>query len=352
MLLSIIPPHNLEFQQRFGDASGLNAKGVKLPPMPLFDGHCHLGRLKENTGHQSTEAVRICNMCEHRKYVELTGVVANFSHPKEKVKGRSLWKELGHRSAEVYGRNVIFAMSVHPKQTVKFKEKDFKGAIEDIKWRIQRNVVTVLGEVGLDKSGETKKVLVEHQRDCLKQQLKLAKQPEHDDDPNSGGLPVVLHIRSLDTSNASIRAVHNKVRSDCEQILTRDHPIYLHTYVGPMDVFTDWQRSFSNIKMGVSLRTVAVSAATVAAVPDLRSIILETDAPHFCPPDLKASLEDNRYYGEISDEDFRHKVSGNPFQVYDVARRVAAIRCLPTTLVAQVTTAEGKRFCTQRLPRH
>ena len=96
MLMSMIPSDKLDFQERFGDSKGLNPKGVKLPAMPLFDGHCHLDRLKRNTGHSSTEAVRLCRKCEHRSCVDLIGVVANFSHPTEGVHGRNLWKGLSN----------------------------------------------------------------------------------------------------------------------------------------------------------------------------------------------------------------------------------------------------------------
>ena len=252
----------------------------------LFDTHCHLD------AHSFTEDIEA--VVERAAAADVTRMVV----PGLDLDNAAAVLALAERFPGVYA-----AVGVHPNSAAGWRDE----WIDRLRESARHPKVVAIGEIGLDYYWD--KTPSETQRTALAQQLELAAELS---------LPVIIHNRE-----ASVDVIDMLAASPLNG---RERPGVLHSFSG------DWATAEAALAMGFYLgftgpltyKKADDLRAIVARVP-LDRILIETDAPYLTP---------HPYRGKRNE----------PAYVRFVAERLAEVRDLSLSEVAELTTANALRL--------
>lgn len=267
-------------------ADKTSGAGGEIEPFELIDTHCHL----DFDAFQADRAEVI------RRAVE--GGIRYLVVPAVDLDNAGLVLDLAERFEPVYA-----AVGIHPTSTAPWQEE----WIDIIHGLAIRQKVVAIGEIGLDYYWEKSPSETQHR--AFTGQLGLAAQL---------GLPVIIHNRDAGDDIIRLLAL--------SPLAGTDHPGVLHSFSA------DWVTARAALDLGFYLGFTgpltykkADELREVAKRAPLDRIVIETDAP-FLPPQL-----------------FRGR-RNEPAYVRAVAERLAELRGLSFSEIAQVTTENAARL--------
>lgn len=98
-----------------------------------------------------------------------------------------------------------------------------------------------IGESGLDYTAGN----LEKQRGLFRTQIQMAQRLKK---------PLVLHQRG--SASNTTEDVYEEAREMITSVLTKDHHIYLYCYTADWETYMKWTRSFTNLLLGLTWRSV------------------------------------------------------------------------------------------------
>ncbi|CAG0881719.1 unnamed protein product [Darwinula stevensoni] len=211
------------------------------------------------------------------------GCIAIFCQPTTFHKV-AMWKSL------LEDENVWGAFGCHPRFAACYND----STESFLRQALQHEKVVALGEIGLDYFSRYGDIVPEDlQKSVFKKQLAIARQFQ---------LPLVIHCRDAD--------------QDCLEILKeelpREYRFHRHCFTGSWEEAKIWLDEFPNCFFGLTGLVTYQSATPVHNVAKkipLDRLLLETDAPYFCP---RQAAKEKRH--------------SNPGMALHVAAQIAALR--------------------------
>ncbi|MDR1027998.1 MAG: TatD family hydrolase [Clostridiales Family XIII bacterium] len=210
------------------------------------------------------------------------------------------------------------AVGVHPHDASEMTD-DVLSFIEELS---EKPKVVAIGEIGLDyyRNRSPK----EDQRLWFRKQIRLGLER---------GLPIIIHDR--DSEGEAVRILREEgAFSDERRAVFPKNPgtgyesagVLLHCFSGTIDEALEY------IEMGATISVAGpvtykknIKTAMVAERTPLSHLLIETDAPYLTP------------------EPFRGKPNSSPL-VFHTAKKIAALRGIDVSEVADATCANAKRF--------
>lgn len=191
------------------------------------------------------------------------------------------------------------AVGVHPHDAKSFAAQD----LDELALLLSRPRVRALGEIGLDYHYDFSER--EDQKRVFAQQMDLAR---------ALGVPVVIHTREACADTLDILRQFPTVRGVC------------HCFSGSVETARELVRMGYMISFtgNITFKNARRAHEVIAALPDDR-LMLETDCPYMAPEPFRGRRCDSGY-------------------LYRVCQTVADIRGASFDAIAELTTANGKRF--------
>ena len=149
-------------------------------------------------------------------------------------------------------------------------------------------------------------------------------------------LPVTIHVRD--------RMFKEDAQAQCldilSEVLTPQHSVYWHCFLGTLHQFNSWKEKFPNIFIGIGPKAlnqanIESSIRDVFLAIPLNHILLETDAPLQVP---------RRYTHQVYPSPRPHPLRGNPYMVHDVAHFLAELFNIPLPVICSQTVQNSKNF--------
>ena len=247
---------------------------------PVFDSHCHLDFIYQRYKIPVQEFSLSKTMTDDRiqpHYFE--GCITNFCHPS--AWDRHLGKKFQPLSVildkAVQHNKVFLTLGTHPHWSRFWNEaqdSQLRTHVENCHTEFGSKLVAI-GETGLDfsKNNKKHKTTKEMQERAFRGQIKIALDFQ---------IPLVLHIRSAEDEGLS-------VLERCA--VPRTFPMHRHCFTGSLAQAEYWLEHYTNSCLGLTgLITMtgprSDEARELAAKIPLGRLLVETDAPHFKPPDV------------------------------------------------------------------
>lgn len=238
--------------------------------------------------------------------------------------------------ANKYERGVYAAVGLHPMHLFKFDAKtddyDFTTRGEEFNYDVYEQLakfpkVVAIGEVGLDfyhmDIGVDKNEIINLQKEVLWQQLLLARRAD---------LPVILHSRK--SYNELVELI-KRFKKEHQGLMPKDKPPYakatedkpwgvVHCFEGNED--EAWR--FFNLGLMISFTGLITFSKRfddlIRRLPN-EKFMIETDCPFLAPEPCRGQRNE-------------------PLLVKHVAERIAEIKNLSLERIAEITTANARKF--------
>ena len=326
-LIKMLPPNkrvNLKTINSLRDGNGKlvsNIPTIVKPVLDVVDAHMHLDKFMQDTGHNNIQIDRLPSMkCCPTPVANLLFYVVNNAFLTLDLKRWELTPDM------ISDPKAKISYSIHPKTAGKLSRLELNQLLPILRDHLLHSVA--LAEVGLDFSEiKPDSMAAEQQRLVLQEQLKLARDLQ---------LPVTIHVRD--------RMFKEDAQEQCLEILTEvltpQHSVYWHCFLGTLHQFKSWKEKFPNIFIGIGPKAmnqanIESSIRDVFLAIPLSHILLETDAPLQVP---------HRYTRQVYPSPRPHPLRGNPYMVHDVAHFLAELFNIPLPVICSQTVQNSKNF--------
>ena len=294
---------------------------IVKPVLDVVDAHMHLDKFMQDTGHNNIQMDRLPSMkCCPTPVANLLFYVVNNAFLTSDLKGWELTPDM------ISDPKAKISYSIHPKTAGKLSRPELQQLLPMLRDHLLHSVA--LAEVGLDFSEVMPdSTAAEQQRLVLREQLKLAQDLQ---------LPVTIHVRD--------RMFKEDAQAQCldilSEVLTPQHSVYWHCFLGTLHQFNSWKEKFPNIFIGIGPKAlnqanIESSIRDVFLAIPLNHILLETDAPLQVP---------RRYTRQVYPSPRPHPLRGNPYMVHDVAHFLAELFNIPLPVICSQTVQNSKNF--------
>ena len=245
---------------------------LSLPPMQLYDSHCHALHLFRRTSSSKLSEVRTKSIAKRPSPLGFVVpyVVCNVVHP-------ICWRDLASflvRAREL--PDLFYSVGMHP--------TSWEGLGRGVMLKMAENPrIIAIGECGLDvhlvrsRESEEEAVVLEAQRTKLRVQLEVAAET---------GLPVIIHVRGHDGDPEGFSKLQATLISDLQQVLNSNHKIHVHCFSGTRSDCDFWLTKFPNCHFGFTSNLQSATLQEIVRVIEPTRILLESDAPFLTPPQV------------------------------------------------------------------
>lgn len=204
------------------------------------------------------------------------------------------------KNAEMF-EGVYATVGLHPENV-----DEYAGNFDYIYELAKSSKVVAIGEIGLDYHYDNSEEHKAKQKELFIKQIEIA---------NELDLPVVIHSRDADMDMLEILKLH-KIKNNC----------VMHCFSSSVEVLKEVLKlgCYVSIAGPVTFKNARSLIDVAKLVPDDK-LLIETDAPYLAP------------------EPFRGKKNEAAYVVH-TAEKVAELREISLEKLAEITTANAKRF--------
>ena len=274
----------------------LNKEVLPQHHVSFIDTHCHLEYVFERAGHRES----FQKFLEKFNYPDtFAACISTFCDPAA-FSSLGLWTSLLEED-KVYG-----SFGVHPHHA-KYYNEDLEAKVLSA---LSHPKCVAYGEIGLDYSDHSPSPR-DIQKQVFRKQLNLAVESKK---------PLVLHCRDAEDDMKEI-LLSSSIPSET--------PVHLHCCTCSPNVVRDLLEKFPNLYVGVTANVYYHSTKdsvqeTVCMVP-LNRLLLETDSPYLCPPNMWQKWN-------------------HPVKILEVGVRVATLTKLSLEDILKQTTENAKEL--------
>ncbi len=266
--------------------------GLSFPVSPwttsatAIDAHCHLDRTLQNHGVETL--TELSDLVSGGRTVK--SFICNFVFPNQWSKHENFLDE----------NKVKFTFGIHPRAPTKF------GDLSQLKWLLCHKKTVAIGELGFTLPAQD----IRRQRQLVRDQLDLAE---------TYRLPVIVHCQGPNS--------HKEMLNLLPHHISKHKKVQLHCFDGDTALIQRYLKVVPRCMFSISGLLLINSPDLPQAVQslDLAHILLETDAPYLAPPGTPF-----------------HR--NHPWNIYQVAERVAELKNLPVRVVVEAARHNAERF--------
>ena len=274
----------------------LEVQPVPSTPIPFVDTHCHLEYIFEHAAH--------CD--SFRKFMEKLSYPDNFAACISTFCDPAAFSSLGLWTSLLEEEKVYGAFGIHPHHA-----KYYTAALEEkVTTALTHPKCVAFGEIGLDYSFHSPSPRDEQKR-VFREQLALALKFKK---------PIVLHCRNAEEDMKKILLSSS---------IPPDTGIHFHCCTCSPQTVNELMAAFPNLYIGVTGNvyynsTKSTVQEIVRNIP-LNRILLESDSPFLCPPNMKQKWN-------------------HPVKVLEVAARIASLTKSSLEDILRQTTKNAKEL--------
>ena len=274
----------------------LEVQPVPSTPIPFVDTHCHLEYIFEHAAH--------CD--SFRKFMEKLSYPDNFAACISTFCDPAAFSSLGLWTSLLEEDKVYGAFGIHPHHA-----KYYTAALEEkVTAALTHPKCVAFGEIGLDYSFHSPSPRDEQKR-VFREQLALALKFKK---------PIVLHCRNAEEDMKKILLSSS---------IPPDTGIHFHCCTCSPQTVNELMAAFPNLYIGVTGNvyynsTKSTVQEIVRNIP-LNRILLESDSPFLCPPNMKQKWN-------------------HPVKVLEVAARIASLTKSSLEDILRQTTKNAKEL--------